>query len=147
MSIRSYEAVVAIHPETSAADQKGFFSQIQEMIQKCSGSVHHLDLLGSLPLANTGRKKGVKRGLYFHFSYQALGEVNREIQRLFRISEFVLYFHHEQLDSKISLDQHQKNLEALLLSSKQREEERQAHIQMKRKKFSSAGRGGEAVSS
>ena len=145
MSIRSYEAVIAVHPETPTASQKEFFRQLKEVIQKFSGSLHHLDLFGSLPLANTGRKKSVKRGLYFHFSYQALGKVNQEIQRLFQINDFVLYYHYEQLDSRTSLDQHQKNLEALLKNSKEREEERQAHLQMKRKKFSS--RGGEALSS
>ena len=129
-----YETVLALRPETEEKQQKEFFKQIKSLIKKFSGALHHVDLLGSRPLANTGSLKGVKRALYFHFSYKAEPQALKEIQRLFRIHDFVLYSHSEKLDSRISLDAHQEAFEEVLKSSKQKEEERLSYIQMKKKK-------------
>ena len=129
-----YETVLAIRPEAEEKQQKDLFKQIKSVIKKFSGALHHVDLLGSRPLANTGSLKGIKRALYFHFSYKAEPQALKEIQRLFRIHDFVLYFHTEKLDSRTSLDSHQEAFEEVLKGSKQREEERLSYIQMKKKK-------------
>ena len=136
-TIKFYEVIVALEPSISEEKQKEFFSQIRNVIKKFSGVLHHVDQLGSLSLANFGKRKNTKRGLYFHFSYKALPSCVSEVERLFRINDMVLFFHHETLDSRKSLDQHQKVFEQILADSSKRESERAARIQLKRKKFQS----------
>ena len=131
--MRLYEVMLALHPQTQESQQKNFFSQIKKVIKDCSGALHHIDHLGSRPLAHTQK---APRADYFHLSYKALGSAVAEMERIFKINDFVLYFHHERLDSKLSLDKHQENFEQILADSKKREEDRQAHIQAKRKKAS-----------
>lgn len=134
MSICFYEAVLALNPQTSESSQKELFTQIQKVIKDFSGSLHHIDELGSRPLANIGKIKGIKRAIYFHFSYKALGSAVKEVERIFKINDSVLYSHQEKMDARISLDQHQSAFEQILKNSQEREEARQAYIQMKRKK-------------
>lgn len=129
-----YESIVAIHPETSEDSLKGFFKQIREVIQNFEGSIHHIDNLGSRPLANLGQIKKVKSASYFHFSFEALPTCMKEIDRLFRISDLILYFHSERLDSRLSLDKHQEYFEKILKESKDREEQRKAYLKTKKKK-------------
>ena len=136
-TVRFYEAIVALEPATPEEKQKELFSQIRNVIKKFSGNLHHVDVLGSLPLANFGKRKNTRRGLYFHFSYKALPTCVFEVERLFRINDIALFFHHETLDSRKSLDQHQKEFEQILADSSKRESERMARIQLKRKRFQS----------
>ncbi len=138
MSLQSYEVMVALSPSIDESQQKELFSQIQKVIKGFEGSIHHIDLLGTRALANTGKKKPFRRACYFHFSYQAKSETIYEVNRIFRMKDFVLYFHHEKLDNRVSLDQHYTSFEQILKDSMEREEARQARIQIKRKKFESA---------
>ena len=147
MYLRFYEAVVALNTETSLEDQKKLFNQIKTLIKEFSGSLHHIDTLGSRPLANIGNNKKIKRALYFHLSYKALPSALVEIEKIFRMRDFVLLFHHEQLDSRIGLDKHQEKFEQILKESKEREDERQARIQLKRKRFQSDAPSREGVHS
>lgn len=133
-SLNSYEIVLAAHPETTSSKLTELFKQIKEIIINFKGSLHHIDQLGSRPLANTGELKNVKVAVYFHFSYQALPSVVKEVERLFRITDFILYFHHEKLDSRMTLDQHHEYFEQILNDSRERDEQRQAFLKMKRKK-------------
>ena len=135
LSLKFYEVMLALSPSTEEAGQKELFSQIQKIIKGFEGSIHHIDLLGSRSLANTGRKKPFRRAFYFHFAYQAKPEAIYEINRLFRMKDFVLYSHHEKLDNRISLDEHYDTFEKILKESLEREEARQTRIQIKRKKF------------
>ena len=133
--MRFYEAIIVLKTNVPEEEQKKFFQNIRKIIQNFSGSLHHVDLMGSRPLANLGKHKNIRRGLYFHISYKALPQAITEIERIFRITEFVLFFHHEKLDSRISLDEHQKKFEQILQDSKEREEERQTKLQIKRSKM------------
>ena len=137
MSLQSYEVMLALSPSVEESQQKEFFSQIQKVVKEFEGSIHHVDLLGARSLANTRKKKPFRRACYFHFSYQAKPGVIREVNRIFRMKDFVLYSHHEKLDSRTSLDQHYSSFEKILKDSLEREEARQARIQIKRKKFES----------
>ena len=147
VSLRFYEAIVALNTETSSDDQKKLFDQIQTVIKEFSGSLHHIDILGSRSLANTGRNKKIKRALYFHLSYKALPSAVIAVEKVFRMRDFVLLFHHEKLDDRISLDKHQEKFEQILKESKEREDERQARIQIKRKRFQSDSPSKEGVHS
>lgn len=142
-----YEAVIALKTESDESGQKKIFSQIQNIIQQFSGSLHHIDCLGSRALANLGKNKKIKRALYFHLSYQSKPAAIAEVERFLRMNDKALYFHHEKLDSRISLDKHQEHFEEILKNSKKREEERQARIQAKRKKFQSDFSAKDAVRS
>lgn len=135
LSLQSYEVMVAFTPSLEESQQKEFFSQIQKVIKDFEGSIHHVDLLGTRALANTGKKKSSKRACYFHFAYQAKPSAVYEVNRLFRMKDFVLYFHHEKLDNKVSLDKHYDTFEKNLKNSLERESARQARLQIKRKKF------------
>ncbi|MDE0151457.1 MAG: 30S ribosomal protein S6 [Bdellovibrionales bacterium] len=137
MSLQFYEVIVALSPSTEESKQKELFSQIQKVIKDFGGSLHHIDLLGTRALANTGKKKPFRRACYFHFAYQSNPEAVYEVNRLFRMRDFVLYSHHENLDNRISLDKHYDTFEKILKDSLEREEARQARLQIKRKKFES----------
>ena len=134
MSVNYYESVVALIPSLEESSQKDFFKKIKKIIESFSGALHHIDVLGARPLANTAHKKPHKRALYFHFSYQSEAACPAEINRMFRIQDYVLYFHQEKLDRRISLDQHQKNFEMVLQNANENEEGRIARIQLKKKK-------------
>ena len=136
MSLNFYESIVALAPSVEESAQKDFFKKIKKTIESFSGSLHHVDALGTRSLANTAHKKPHKRGLYFHFSYKSQPQCVAEINRLFRIQDYVLYFHQEKLDERISLDQHQKNFETILKNANENEENRLARIQLKKKKVS-----------
>lgn len=140
LSLQSYEVVLALSPSVEESQQKELFDQIQKVIKGLEGAIHHVDLLGTRALANTGKKKPFRRACYFHFSYQAKSEAVYEINRIFRMKDFVLYSHHEKLDDRISLDQHYDSFEKILKDSLEREEARQARIQIKRKKFAENSR-------
>lgn len=133
--MRFYEAVIVLKTNLPEEEQKKFFQQIRDVVKQFSGSLHHVDSLGSRPLANLGKNKNIRRGLYFHISYKALPQAVAQVERLLRITESVLFFHHEKLDSRLSLDQHQEYFETILKESKEREEERQTRLQIKRGKF------------
>lgn len=135
MSLQSYEVVLALSPSVEEPQQKELFNQIQKVIKEFEGSLHHIDLLGTRALANTGQKKPFKRACYFHFAYQAKPSAIYEVNRIFRMKDFVLYFHHEKLDNRVSLDKHYNTFEKILKDSLEREEARQARLQIKRKKF------------
>lgn len=138
LSLQFYEVIVALSPSTEESKQKELFSQVQKMIKDFEGSIHHVDLLGTRTLANTGQKKPFRRACYFHFAYQANPSAVYKVNRLFRMKDFVLYFHHEKLDNRVPLDKHYDAFEKILKDSLEREEARQARLQIKRKKFESA---------
>ena len=127
--------MLALSPSVEESQQKELFNQIQKVIKEFEGSLHHIDLLGTRALANTRKKKPFKRACYFHFAYQANPSAIYEVNRIFRMKDFVLYFHHEKLDNRISLDKHYNTFEQILKDSLEREEERQTRLQIKRKKF------------
>lgn len=129
-----YEAVVVLHPEFPEDQIKSFFKQIKTTITSFKGSLHHVDHLGSRSLPNLGKLKGVKVASFFHFSYEALPGCVADVERLFRIQESVLYFHHEKLDSRLTLDKHQEHFERILEDSAKREAQRVAFFKNKKKK-------------
>lgn len=135
MSLQFYEVIVALSPSAEEKLQKELFSQIQKVIKDSGGSLHHIDSLGTRALANTNKKKPFRRACYFHFAYQVKSSAVYEVNRLFRMKDFVLYFHHEKLDNRVSLDKHYDAFEKILKDSLEREEARQARLQIKRKKF------------
>ena len=135
MSLQFYEVVLALSPSAEESKQKELFSQVQKVIQDFDGSFHQLDLLGTRALANAGRKKPFKRASYFYFTYKAKTSAVSQVNRLFRMKDFVLYSHHEKLDSRVSLEKHYDTFEKTLKDSLEREEARQARLQLKRKRF------------
>ncbi len=135
VSLNYYESIVALASSVEESAQKDFFKKVKKTIESFSGSLHHIDILGSRPLANTAQKKPHKRALYFHFSYQSEAACVAEINRIFRIQDYVLYFHQEKLDKRIPLDQHQQNFETILQNANENEESRMARIQLKKKKI------------
>ncbi len=124
-TLRSYEGVLVLHPNTTLEEQKTLFQQNRKIINEHEGSLHHCDTWGRRPLANP--IKNIKIGIFFHYTFCANHKVIAELERTLRINSFVLKFLHTHLD-KISLDKYLKNyytqLENTLLKEKERERKR-----------------------
>lgn len=128
--IKHYEEVLALHPDTSAEEQKALFAESGKMIESFKGSIYCVDSWGSRPFANTGEKK-IARGWYFHRLFSAPPEAIIELKRKLRINSRVVYFHHERLGKgETPKSRKEKFLKVLELSAK-KEREREEKIRKK----------------
>ena len=128
-TLRLYEEVLVLHPDTNEKDQKQIYSESVKVIESYKGTLHHLDTWGSRPIVNRGKK--VTRGWYFHAVFSAEPEAISELRRKLRINDRVIYFHHEQLSKGTLPKKHIEDFHQLLVQSARREQERQLKIQKK----------------
>ena len=130
-----YESVLVLAPDVKLADQKKFFQKLKSVIQtEFKGSICHIDTWGIRRLANKNKKK-CRQGLYFHFSFKAVGGVVAELSRLIRMDNRVIYHHFEKLSPKKSLEEHLATFRQVVDESIKREKERLVRLQQKRKNF------------
>lgn len=128
--VRKYEAVIIMHPDSTEADQKGLFQKNKEIMKSFEGDVNHLDTWGRRKLANPINK--LTRGVYFHTTFEAKGEVIAELERTMRINDKVLRFQHTRLDDRQSLAKYLEGFKDALAETSRREKEREAKAQARK---------------
>lgn len=126
----SYEAVIIMHPDATADEQKELFRKNKATITDFKGSVFSLETWGKRNLANMIGKS--KRGVFFHTMFQAEPAVIAELERTMRINDKVLRYMHTKLDSRVPLAKHMELFKKGLQETTQREREREAKIQARR---------------
>lgn len=135
--LRKYEGVIILHPDTTEAEQKGFFKRNLETIQQFAGRVNHVDTWGKRRLANPIKK--FRLGTYFHTTFEAKGECVAELERLMKIDDRVLRYLHVRLDDRKSLAQHVEAFHTTLAESIKREQEKEAKNQARRMAMGGGG--------
>ena len=127
---RVYEEVLVLHPDASDKEKKQLYQNTSKIIKDSGGKVFRLDTWGSRPLAHPEAKK-LTRAYYFHMIFQAEPQAIAELRRRLRINDKVVYFHHERLPSKKSVEEYTEDfLQGLALTTK-KETERLAKFQKK----------------
>lgn len=135
-TIRPYEVVVLMHPDTSEDDQKALFKKNKSIIEgQFGGEVKHLDTWGKRNLANAIAKS--KKAIFFHSTFTANPQAVAELERTMRINDNVLRFMHTALDERTDLADYLEKFKNSLAESAAREREREAKFQARK----AAGRG------
>ena len=127
---RPYEAVVILHPDTSATEQKEILKKNKSIVEGYKGSLFSLETWGKRNLANIIKKQ--KKGVYFHSFFEGDPQMISELERVMRINEKVLRFMHTRLDERVPLAKHMELYKKGLQETANREREREARIQAKR---------------
>lgn len=135
VSLRSYEGVVVLHPDTSLEDQRSFFQQNKKIIEEHGGHLHHCDTWGKRNMANPLKK--ISTGFFFHYSFRANHKAVAELERTFRINSSVIKFLHSHL-GQVSLEKHLENYKSQLEATAWKEKERERK-RLERKKEREAG--------
>ena len=133
---RPYEVVVIMHPDATLDDQKEVFRKKKGIIEAGKGSVNSLETWGKRTLANPIGK--LKKGVYFHSTFEADPATINELERVMRISDKVLRFMHTRLDERVSLQKHLESFKKGLQESANREKEREAKMQARKAAFAAA---------
>ena len=124
-TLRSYEGVLALHPNTTLEEQKTLFQQNRKIIKDHEGTLHHCDTWGRRTLANP--MKNIRAAIFFHYTFYANNKAITELERTLRINSFVLKFLHTHLDHA-SLEKYLRNyymqLENTFLKEKEKERKR-----------------------
>ena len=137
--LRPYEAVILVHPDATAEEQKELFRKNQTTIKGYKGSVHSLETWGKRTLANQIGK--VRKAVYFHTTFLAQPAAIAELERTMRINDKVLRFTHTKLDPRVPLSKFLESFKRGLQETAQREREREAKIQAKRAAAAAAAHG------
>lgn len=127
---RKYELVVILHPDVTEEEQKAFFKKAKETVASFKGEINHLDSWGKRKLANPIDK--FTRGIYFHMTFEAMGEAIAELERTMRINDKVLRFQHTRLDDRISLAKFVEGFKDSLVEAANREREREIKNQQRK---------------
>lgn len=137
-TLRKYEAVIIMHPDTSEEEQRGLFRKNRDILKSFKGEYNHLDTWGKRRLANPIHK--LNRGVFFHATFQADGNAIAELERTMRINDRVLRFTHTRLDDRINLTKYVEEFKSALADSIQREKEREAKMQARKQAAMAARR-------
>jgi len=86
-----YESSYVLRTEATEEAVKTMTALIQETIKSFNGEIHVEDNWGVKSFAQP-TSNGIAKGTYFYVMYTASGEVNKELERRFKISEDVLKF-------------------------------------------------------
>lgn len=84
-----YETCAVLNDSVNEAAVDQVISQVTEVIKKGDGEILLTDQWGVRTLAQP-TVRGIKRGYYLYLMYSADGNVNKEIERRYRINELVL---------------------------------------------------------
>lgn len=137
-TLRPYEAVIIMHPDAGLEEQKELFRKNRETIKGFGGDVVSLDTWGKRSLANEIGK--LRKGIYFHTTFEGAPATIMELERTMRINDKVLRFMHTRLDERVPLSKHIEGFRKSIKESAEREKEREAKAQMRRA-AASADRG------
>lgn len=127
-SLRFYEQVLVLHPDSSEKEQKTICQIVTDIIKKQNGEIFRVDSWGSRPLANP-KSKGCSRAWYFYMLFSGSADAITEIRRQLSIDNKVLYFHQEKLSKKETPEGHIKKFLQNLEQTAQKEKERAAKNQ------------------
>ena len=127
---RQYEAVVIVHADASAEDQKAVFKKNAEIIKNYKGRVNHIDTWGKRTFGNPIGKQF--KGHYFHVTFEADSQAVAEIERVMRNNEKVLRFQHTRLKENTDLKKYVESFKEALASNAAKEREREAKFQAKK---------------
>lgn len=129
-SLRQYEAVVIIHPDSTLDEQKSVFKKNAEIIKSFKGQLSHVDTWGRRNFGNPINK--THRGLFFHATFEADPQAVAELERVMRINEKVLRFQHSKLPENTDLKKYVENFKETLAANAAKEREREAKFQAKK---------------
>lgn len=132
-----YEVIVIMHPDATVDDQKEFFKKNKGIIENFKGKFNSVDTWGKRNLANQIGK--LKKGTYFHATFEARPAAIPELERTMRINDKVLRFMHTKLDIRVPLAKHMEAFKKGLQETAAREKEREAKIQAKRAAMAAMG--------
>lgn len=130
VTTRPYEAVILVHPDATAEDQKNLFRKNKETIESFKGNIHSLETWGKRNLGNAIGK--VRKAYYFHTCFEAGPQAVAELERTMRINDKVLRFMHTRLDERTPIAKHLENFKKSLQDTASREKEREAKILARR---------------
>lgn len=94
--MRSYEIMIAYHPETGEAGLKEVLERAKQVIASNGGEVSQVVEWGQRDLAYRIRKQ--RRGLYYVIEFKGSGATVAELERNLRISDRVLRYITVQVD-------------------------------------------------
>ena len=84
-----YENCVLLDSQASEEARKQVISQVQQAVEQAKGEILLTDEWGLKTLAQLS-SRGHGRGYYIYFLYRAGSQVNKEVDRRFRINESVI---------------------------------------------------------
>ncbi len=139
--IRSYEAVILMHPDATLEEQKELFKKNKSIVEQMGkGSVYSVETWGKRILANKISKH--HRAYYFHSLFEADTQTITELERTMKINDRVLRYMHTRLDERIALQKHMENFKKGLADSNNKEREREAKRESRRAAMAAAREGG-----
>jgi small subunit ribosomal protein S6 len=94
--MRSYEAMIAYHPDTGEAGLKELLDRAKQVIGTSGGEVSQVVEWGLRDLAYRIEKQ--RRGLYYVIEFKGTGATVAELERNLRISDRVLRYITVQVD-------------------------------------------------
>lgn len=124
ITVRPYEGVVIMHPDTGLELQKELFKKNKGIIESHNGNVHSVDTWGKRLLGNPIEK--IPRGIYFHTTFNADTKAVAELERTMRINDRVMRFVHTRLADDTDLNKFLENFKNELAAGQAREREREA---------------------
>ncbi len=88
--MRKYETVFICDPDLQEKDRGQFFDKVKQIVERENGFITDFDDWGSRKLAYEIRKK--PRGHYVCMTYGGNGELVKELERNFRLTDEVMKF-------------------------------------------------------
>jgi small subunit ribosomal protein S6 len=88
--VRNYEVVFVAAPTLSSEDLDGFIDHIQTVVESKNGKLVKVDNWGKKPLAY--RIKKFREGYYVVLSIEGDGSAITELERRFRVTDYIIRF-------------------------------------------------------
>ncbi len=101
--MRKYETVFICDPDLQDKDRGQFFDRVRQIVERENGFITDFDDWGSRKLAYEIRKK--PRGHYVCMTYGGNGELVKELERNFRLTDEVMKFMTIVLEKDISREE------------------------------------------
>ena len=127
---RPYEAVVIMDIGTPEEEQRDIFKKNKSIIESFSGELNHIDTWGERRLANPIDKR--KKAIYFHYTFKALPDAIREIERTMGLNDRVLRVMHNRLSEKLPIQKQVENFKDRLAESLQKKKEKEAKFKSRK---------------
>ncbi len=101
--MRKYETVFICDPDLQDKDRGQFFDKVKQIVERENGFITDFDDWGSRKLAYEIRKK--PRGHYVCMTYGGTGELVKELERNFRLTDEVMKFMTIVLEKDVSKEE------------------------------------------
>jgi len=97
--VRTYEVVFIAVPNLTAEEVDGFIAQMQAVVEGKNGKIVKVDNWGKRPLAY--KIKRFRDGYYVILTVEGDGAAVAELERRFRVSDFVMRFLSVRIDDDL----------------------------------------------